>query len=196
MKSLVKKLNSYLKKDPMGIVYVMGALGCISLLFVYVCLSKVYEDAYTTVLTCNRTICVIEKKDILGKKTVQKYLTFNELSLVKLEKNRNIFFQDVYFLTYEIPETNVKYNITSETSSIMGQEAHIMEIAQFLNVERPMLILENPRYKLKFIGLSLAAAGSLVAAFFFIDCLNGILKIRKAQKKARSYQSILGSGRY
>jgi hypothetical protein len=174
----------------------MGVLGCISLLFVYICLSKVYEEAYTTTLNCNRSICTIEKQDIIGKKTVQKYLSFNELSLVKLEQMRNIFSEDVYYLTYEDPETNVKYDLTDETSSVTVQETHIMEIAQFLNAAKPVLILENSRYKLKFIGLSLAAAGCLVAAFFFMDCINIILKIRKEQKKARSYQSILGSGRY
>lgn len=188
--------SSKKSKDPIKIVYIMAVFGCISLLFVYICLSKVYKEAYTTILNCNRSICTIEKLDILGKKTVEKYLSFTELPLIKLEQKRNIFSQEVYYLSYEDQETNEKYDLTTETPSVNEQEAHFIEIAQFLNAARPALILENSRYKLKFLGLSLAAAGSLVAAFFFMDCLNVILKIRKEQKNARSYQSILGSGKY
>jgi hypothetical protein len=196
LKSSTKRLNNYLKKDPMGIIYLMAFLGCISLLFVYVCLSKVYEEAYTTRLSCNRSICIIEKETILGQKDVQKYLTFSELSLIKLAKFKNFLFQDMYYLAFEDPETQVHYLITNETNTTTEQEEYIMEIAQFMNMERAMLVLENPRYKMKFIGLSLASAAGLIATFFFIDCIKGILKIRKEQKRKRSYQSILGSGRY
>jgi len=186
-----------LEKNPTKLILIVGLLGILSLLFTIKCLQLIYETAYTTYLSCSGTDnkCIVRKKDIIGEETIQYEFNAAKLADLKLGTKRNVLGQKMYYLTVKNPNTEETYLITGETSLREGQQKYFDEINNFMSFNTSELEFKNPRYKLKFIGLSAAAAGSLIASFLFIDCIGGILRFRKKLKQDDDYQEILNSGR-
>ncbi len=195
----MNKKNNNLKKkleeNSAMIIFAVGFLGFLSLCFTGFCVYKIYGHAFTTYLTCskNNYMCFIKKKDILGVENIQYEFDERNLNLITLEKKKNILREDVYYLVLKNKEKNEEYLITAETPNKEDQQAYLNQVNEYLGFYRNTLELKNPRYKLKFIGLSAATAGSLIALLLFIECIGGIIKLKKKKDRA-NFDNLLNSG--
>ncbi len=191
-----KKFDKQLEKNSARVIFLVGFLGVLSLCFTAFCMYKIYESAYTTYLKCSASnfMCTIKDKNIIGRETIKYEFKDTELAKVKIGQEKNILQENVYYLTLgrEINKDKKEtYFITAETKTKEEQDAFVDEINAYLDYQKNELEFENPRYKLKFIGLCAAGASSLVALFLFFDCIKGIMKLRKKGKSEADYRNIL-----
>ena len=190
MRKSQKELNKYLRKNPMGLIYFVGIMGILSLLFAVACLYKIYDSAYTTSLSCdkNEKLCVVQKHDILGNEFTEYTFIPRKLKKAKVVKQKNILKKEVYYLAIEDSKNeNKRYLITAESETAEEQEEHLAEIKNYLrNYYVAKFELQNSREKLKQIGFTATAAGSLIAIFLLLDCIKGI----------KDYKKKHGSGKY
>ncbi len=192
MKVTTKRINKQLKKDPTKLIGLSIGLAVIIILFVIACLYKLYISAYTTQLQCDANKCSILKIDILGNKTKQYTFDSDKLNLIKLNKKKNIIGKEVYSITLTSGKLNKIYLLTGETKTEAEQYVYLNQIRAFLENYKSgkTLELENPRYQLKFWGLGVAGAGSLIALLLIIECIKGIIKFKKEQNR-KKYHDIL-----
>lgn len=194
-----KKNNSFdrqLEKNSSMVIIIAGFLGVVSLCFTAFCMYKIYESAYTTCLNCSASnfMCTITNKNIIGQETVVYEFKATELMKLKVARQKNILQEEVYYLTLDRKLKGGKketYLLTTETPTKEEQEQYMDQMDAYLNYETNELNLENPRYKLKFIGLCAALASGLVALFMFFDCIKGMMKVKKKSGSKDDYRSIL-----
>jgi len=199
MRNSTKQLNTQLRKNPAGVIYFVGALAVLSLLFVIACLYKIYDSAYTTHLSCNKTenLCVIKKQDIIGNESIEYSFALKELKLVELAQQKNIFKQEVYYIALKDKNTrDKKYLLTGEAGTPSEQEEYLTQINNYLNdYYANEFELKNSRNKLKQIGFAAAGAGSLVAILLLFDCIKGIQDFKKKTKIGK-YDNIIKPGNF
>ncbi|MFW5795170.1 MAG: hypothetical protein ACOCV1_06765 [Bacillota bacterium] len=185
------KLSKFFKTNPLKSIIIAGILAFISLIFVLLCLYIIFKEAYTTSLNCNGNICVISRQDILEIETEQYRFNSSELKNVELLKSKNMFGQEFYYINLKNKLIkNENYALTPQTNTEQKQYKYLNKINRFLqNQFINTLYIENSRYQLKFIGLSAAAAGSLIFLFSIIDCIKALLVYRR--KLASKYDYII-----